>query len=233
MKISKHFRFIAVTVLVALLLVSVAPAQQRDVYDRIREEGTKNSQVMKHLQVLTDVYGPRLTGSPQLKAAGEWAARQMTEWGLKNAALEPWDWGHVGWTSERAYGFITSPVQDSLVFEVLAWTPSTNGVVKGKAFNMVIPDRPTQEELTAYFDSVRQNVRGSIVFYGNPGVVPVNLNPPPKRTPDELAKQRVNPDAPAPQFQGPGSGTTAADCGANYRCLAFQIWAVDWARHAV
>lgn len=203
MKISRHFRFIAVTVFVALLMASVAPAQQRDVYDRIREEGTKNSQVMKHLQILTDVYGPRLTGSPQLKAAGEWAARQMTEWGLKNAALEPWDWGHVGWTSERAYGFITSPVQDSLVFEVLAWTPSTNGVAKGKAFNMVIPDRPTQEELNAYFDSVRQNVRGSIVFYGNPGVVPVNLNPPPKRTPDELAKQRVNPDAPAPQFQGP------------------------------
>ncbi len=196
--------FAAAILLQAMLLPGFAVAQERDVYDRIREEGTKNSQVMKHLQVLTDVYGPRLTGSPQLKASGEWAIKQMAEWGLTNGALEPWDWGHVGWTSERAYGFITAPVQDSLVFEVLAWTPSTNGPVKGKAMNMVLPDRPTQEELTAYLSSVQSQVRGGIVFFGNPAVVPVNLNPPPKRIPDETAKQRMTPDQPAPPpFAGP------------------------------
>ena len=180
-----------------------ALAQQADIYDRIRDEGTKNSQVMKLLQTLTDVHGPRLTGSPQLKAAGEWAAAEMTKWGMKNAALEPWDFGRPGWVNERASGFITAPVQDSLVFEVLAWTPSTTGAVKGKAFNFLLPDRPTQAELTAYFDKVRSDVRGSIVFYGNPGQPGVNINPPAKRTPDDVAKARVNPIAPAPQFQGP------------------------------
>ena len=156
---------------------------------------------MKTLSMLTDVYGPRLTGSPQLKAAGEWAAKQMTDWGMQNAALEPWAFGHPGWVNERASGFITAPVQDSLVFEVLAWTPSTNGVVKGKAFNMVLPDRPTQEELTAYFNSVQADVKGSVVFWGDPGSVAVNITPPAKRIPDDVAKQRVNPDAAAPQFQ--------------------------------
>lgn len=205
MKIQKVLNCVAAAILLqAIVLPSLIVAQpEADIYDRIREEGTKNSQVMKTLSMLTDVYGPRLTGSPQLKAAGEWAAKQMTDWGMQNAALEPWDFGHSGWVNERASGFITSPVQDSLVFEVLAWTPSTNGVVKGKAFNMVLPERPTQEELTAYLESVRGNVKGSIVFWGKAGAVPVNLNPPPKRTPDDVAKQRVNPEAPAPQFQGP------------------------------
>lgn len=205
MKKSMIFRStIVLFVLTAMLLPATALPQQADIYDRIREEGTKNSQVMKTLQVLTDVYGPRLTGSPQLKAAGEWAAAEMTRWGMENAALEPWDFGHPGWVSERASGFITSPVQDSLVFEVLAWTPSTKGVVTGKAYNFLLPDRPTQAELTAHFDKIRNDVRGSVVFYGNPGVVPVNLNPPSKRTPDDEAKRRVTPGAQQqPPFQGP------------------------------
>lgn len=205
MKIRKSLNFIAAAILLqAIVLPGMIFAQpEADIYDRIREEGTKNSQVMKTLSMLTDVYGPRLTGSPQLKAAGEWAAKQMTDWGMKNAALEPWDFGHPGWVNERASGFITAPVQDSLVFEVLAWTPSTNGVVKGKALNMVLPDRPTQEELTAYLNSVQASIKGSIVLWGKPGVVPVNITPPAKRVPDDAAKQRVNPIAPAPQFQGP------------------------------
>jgi hypothetical protein len=157
---------------------------------------------MKHVQMLTDVYGPRLTGSPNLKAAGEWAAQTMTGWGMENAALEPWDWGHPGWVSERASGFITAPVPDSLVFEVLAWTPSTNGAVKGSGFNMTIPNRPTQAELTAYFNEVRGQLRGAIVFMGNPNRVPVDIDPPAKRMPAEQAKERVNPYAEpqTPQF---------------------------------
>ncbi|MBK9153669.1 MAG: M20/M25/M40 family metallo-hydrolase [Chloracidobacterium sp.] len=204
MKTTKFFRSMSILiVMAAMLLPGTAISQERDIYDRIREEGTKNSQVMRILHNLTDVYGPRLTGSPQMKAANEWTAAEMTRWGMENAALEPWDFGSPGWASERASGFITSPVQDSLVFEVLAWTPSTNGAVKGKAFNFILPDRPTQAELTAYFDKIRNDVRGSIVFYGNPGRVPVNINPPAKRLDGDEAKRRVNPDAPPPQFQGP------------------------------
>ncbi len=181
-------------------------AAPTEINERIRKEGTENSQILKTLHQFTDVYGPRLTGSPNLKAAGEWAANQMKEWGFQNTALEPWDWGHPGWVNERASGFITSPAQDSLVFEVLAWTPATKGAVSGQAFQMILPDRPTQAELTTYFDSVKDQVRGKMVLVGNPNKVQVNFEPPSKRIDDELLKRRFDSNAtptPAPQFQGP------------------------------
>ena len=68
-----------------------------DIQAKIRQEENEHSQVMQTVHVLTDVYGPRLTGSPAHKAAAEWAAKQMTSWGFQNAHLEPWDFGHPGW----------------------------------------------------------------------------------------------------------------------------------------
>jgi hypothetical protein len=189
---------IAICLLQTIVLPNILFAQQADINVRIRDEGTKNSQVVKSVQTLADVYGPRLTGSPQLKAAGEWAAKQMTEWGLENAALEPWDWNRPGWVSQRASGFITSPVTDSLVFEVLAWTPSTNGAVRGNAVRLVLPNRPTQVELTAYFESMKDKVRGNIVMFGNPAAQRVNLTPPAKRIADDEAKRRFDPNAERP-----------------------------------
>jgi hypothetical protein len=201
---------LAILLVPGLLLPTTAVAQATqpvgDIYSAVRKEGTDNSQIMKTLHVLSDVYGPRLTGSPNLKAAGEWAMGQMKTWGFENTAMEPWDFGHAGWVNERASGFITSPVQDSLVFEVLAWTPSTNGVVSGPAFNLVLPERPTQAELTSYLESIKGQVRGKIVLFGNPGKVPVNFDPPAKRISDELLKRRYDPAAtPAPTPQPPAA----------------------------
>ena len=92
-------RKLSSVVILAVLVVPLVSirAQERidqDVYWKIRQEGTSNSQILRTLHVLTDVYGPRLTGSPNLKAAGEWAIKQMHAWGLKNGHLEPWDFGH-------------------------------------------------------------------------------------------------------------------------------------------
>src|SRR5687767_11044936 len=111
-------------------VVSLAAEERidQDVYWKIRQEATGNSKILATLHVLTDVYGPRLTGSPNLKAAGEWAIEQMHTWGMKNGHLEPWDWGRPGWTNERLAAHIVSPVKDALVLEAQAWTPGTNGV---------------------------------------------------------------------------------------------------------
>lgn len=201
--------------LMCIVLHGVAPAygqSQAEMFDKIRKEGMENSSIMRTLHFFTDVYGPRLTGSPNLKAAGDWAVRQMTDWQFENAHLEPWDFGHPGWVNERASGFITSPVQDSLVFEVLAWTPGTKKAVKGQAFQMEIPTYtppenkniqmpPTQEELTAYFEKIKTDVRGKIVLMGKPNVVPVNFNPQPKRIDDETLRSRLSGNT--PQFQFP------------------------------
>ncbi len=183
----------------AILLPTFAFSQADDINGRIRKEGMDNSQIMKTLHTLTDVYGPRLTGSPKLKAAGEWAAGQMKTWGFDRTELEPWDWGNPGWVNERASGFIVSPVQDSLVFEVLAWTPGTKKKVIAPAFQMVLPDRPTQAELDAYFNTVRDQIKGKIVLFGNPGKVPVSFEPPPKRIPDDVNARRYDPNNAVPQ----------------------------------
>jgi carboxypeptidase Q len=52
------------------------------VVQKIRHEAFgQNSKVMDSAFYMTDVYGPRLTGSPNAKAAGEWAVKKFQEWG--------------------------------------------------------------------------------------------------------------------------------------------------------
>ena len=53
--------------------------------------------------------------------------QQATAWGLKNAHLEEWDFGHPGWLNDKTAVHLVSPVKDSLVVEALAWTPGTPG----------------------------------------------------------------------------------------------------------
>jgi hypothetical protein len=193
----------------ALLLqpLAVLAQQATDINARIREEGMKSSHIMRMMHYLTDVYGPRLTGSPNHKAAAEWAVKEMQSWGFENVHLEPWDFGHPGWLNERLTAHIVSPVKDSLVCEVLAWTPGTSGTVTAQAFQMILPDKPTQEELIAYFDSVKEKVKGRIVLVGKHQFVPVNINPAPKRLDDQQTKARFDPNNPnAGQFPGRPGG---------------------------
>ncbi len=175
-------------------------AKESNIYDKFRKEETDNSQIFRTLHYFTDVYGPRLTGSPNHKAAADWAVKEMQKWGFDNVHLEVWDFGHPGWVNERAAGFITAPVQDSLVFEVLAWTPGTNGAVKGQAMQLDLPERPTQEELTAYFNGVKDKVKGKMVLIGKPAVIPVSITPPAKRISDEDLQKRLDPNAPQRPF---------------------------------
>ena len=86
---------------VLTLAITLVPAARYEAVDaemnaRIRKEGQERSQIMQTVHYLTDVYGPRLTGSPNHKAAAEWAIKRMTEWGLENGRLEPWEFGHPG-----------------------------------------------------------------------------------------------------------------------------------------
>ena len=103
---------------------------------RFRSEELEHPQIMHTLHMLTDRYGPRVTGTPNHEAAAKWVVAEMTRWGMKNAHLEPWDFGRPGWLNERACAFITAPVKENLNFEVLAWTPSTNGTVTASTIQM-------------------------------------------------------------------------------------------------
>jgi hypothetical protein len=70
------------------LSVSAQEAVNDTVVAQIKGEAFQRSAVMDTLSWIADVYGPRLTGSPTLRQAAEWARDQLTRWGLVNAALE-------------------------------------------------------------------------------------------------------------------------------------------------
>jgi carboxypeptidase Q len=190
-------RAIAVSLIISLFalpLVAETSDREDEIRDRIRKEGMEHSQIMKTMHMLTDVYGPRLTGSPNHKRAADWAVKQMSDWGLQNAHLEPWDFGHPGWLNERLTAHIISPVKDVLSCEVLAWTPSTRGAVRASAHQLILPERPSQEQLTALFEKEKANVRGRIVMVGKHTSLAVDLTPPAKRQTDEQAQQRFGPN---------------------------------------
>jgi hypothetical protein len=196
------FRRLSTLALVLALFAPLAPlaGQSRldpDFNAKIRQEEGSHSQIMRTLHMLADVYGPRVTGSPSLKAAGEWAIAQMQSWGFSNGHLEPWDFGHPGWVNERFSAHITAPVKDQLTCEVLAWTPGTDGAVTAPAYQLQMPERPTPADLSAFLDGERAKVKGRIVLVGKHTMVPVNINPPAKRRSDEEVRAQYDPDNPS------------------------------------
>ena len=204
-------RVVALTLIISLISLPVAAQNgSGDMLSRIRKEAMERSQIMKTMHMFTDVYGPRLTGSPNHKAAAEWAVKQMASWGLENAHLEPWDFKHPGWLNERLTAHLISPVKDPLVCEVLAWTPSTKGTVQASVYQLVLPERPTQEQLTMVFNNHKAKVRGKIILVGKPASVAVNLTPPAKRTSEEQAQRRYGPNAQPFAFPTPSPTPTPA-----------------------
>ena len=199
-----------------LMLISLGggipcPAQSAadpEINRKIRQEENDHSQIMRTMHFLTDVYGPRLTGSPNHKAAANWAIQQMTAWGFENAHLEPWNFGHPGWRNERASGYVVSPIHDQLTFKVWAWTPSTKGTVNADVFQLILPEKPTKEKLAAYLDSVKDKVRKRIVLVGKAEVIPVAIELAPRRLDDKAAAERFDPKNPnAGQFGRGGQQT--------------------------
>ena len=103
-------RAVAVALISTLLCLPIFAQSQsdKDLLERIRQEAMTNSQIMKTMHMFTDVYGPRLTGSPNHKRSAEWAVKQMTAWGLSNGHLHAWDFKHPGWLNERLSAHIVA-----------------------------------------------------------------------------------------------------------------------------
>jgi carboxypeptidase Q len=127
-----------------------------DMVNRIRDEGFHRSQVMDTLFHLTDVLGPRLTGSPGQRAASEWARRRLESWGLENARLEPYEFG-LGWSFRRSEVRMTAPSEALMPALPKAWTPGTAGPVRGEAIRADLED---EED----FEKVRGKLAGKVVL---------------------------------------------------------------------
>lgn len=129
---------------------------------KIKEEGLDRSQVMDIAWWLTDRYGPRLTNSPQMRAAADWSVKKMNEWGLANVKQEPWGspFGR-GWSNERTVLHVTKPEPWPVLAYSKAWTPGTNGLVSADA---ILAPMATDADLDKY----KGQLKGKVVLLQRP-----------------------------------------------------------------
>jgi len=193
--VRKHASVVA---LLALLLAVIplraqAPAVSTSdlaAIHQIREEGfdPKNSKVMETISYLSDVYGPRLTNSPDIKDAAKWTTDKLNEWHLSNVHLEPWGPFGRGWSNERTSVQVIAPHPFPLIAYAKAWTPGTNGPVTADAVFAPI----TKEEDFAKF---KGQLKGKFVLTAAIPENPARFDPQTHRYTDaelaDLAKAEV------------------------------------------
>jgi len=124
-------RAISLCLILALTVGAQSP-ELADVYAQIRAEETNNSKIMWIIHQIADVHGHRVTGSPALKSASDWAVKTLSSWGLVNAHLEPWTFQPPsaakpvpGWENVALSADAVKPFRGQLMVKPLAWTPST------------------------------------------------------------------------------------------------------------
>ncbi len=149
-----------------------------DVINRIKEGESKHSQIMEMVGYLTDVTGPRLTGSPNLKKAQEYALDRLHEWGLANARLEAWGPFGRGWSLENFTASMIAPTFGSLIAYPKAWSPGTNGAVRGE---VVFLDVQTVADLPKFKGKLKEKI---VLLTATRPVAP-NFTQPAQRTTDE------------------------------------------------
>src|SRR4051794_34349915 len=187
-------RFSAACGVVLACIVTAAASEpvNEEVVARIKMEGFQDSKVMDTVSWLSDVYGPRLSGSDNLRHAAEWVRARMTEWGLAHAALEPYDTTYRGWTLDQFSLEMSAPQYMRIQGYPMAWSPAL-APVTGTPI-LVEVKTPTD------FEKYRGKLRGRIVMNGRPDATDVNFEPDAKRlTAEELRKQsaQTRPGAPA------------------------------------
>ena len=165
--------------------------------DRIKEEGMKRSQVMATLSYLTDVIGPRLTGSPNMKRANEWTRDRLAAWGLANAHLEAWGPFGRGWTLKRFSAQVVAPQCIPVIAYPKAWSPGTEG-------SMAAPVVYFDAKSEADFARFKGKIKGAIVLTATPREVQAHFEPLGTRMTDSELLALA--DAPEPEARGAGRG---------------------------
>jgi carboxypeptidase Q len=185
------------------------------VINKIKAEEFQNSKVMDHAYYLTDVYGPRLAGSPGYKAAADWAAREMEKWGLTHVKLERFPFGR-GWTSTRFTAAMKEPQYAPLIGAARPWSPGTNGPVAGEPMIAQICNDADMEKF-------KGKLKGKIVLLQQPTPVVPETGVVMRRLSDaELAAEAMAPDpSPRSPFAAPiptaGRTSSRGGCPAEQR----------------
>src|SRR5712671_1258477 len=216
MRLTKALTVAAVTLASGLPVAAQWTAAEKpdlDAIYKIKDEGLQRSKVMETASYLTDVYGPRMTGSPDLAEAADWTTKTMTSWGLSNVHLEKWPFGR-GWRSERFAAMALTPRAYPLIAYPKAWTPGTNGPVTGEAVIALINDEKD-------FDGFRGKLRGKFVLSVPMRDVPAHFEADGRRYSEaqlvDLSKQ--------PQAAGRGgAGRGNVQAAQNFNKKKSQFW---------
>jgi len=137
---------------------------------RLRDEGTNRSQIADLFGYLTDVIGPRLTGSPNCRRANEWTRDKLTSWGLTNAQIEAWGPFGRGWSLKRFSAQVIEPQAIPLIAWPKAWSCGSERPLEGEA---VYLDARTDAE----FEQFKGKLKGCIVLISVPRELPVHFEP--------------------------------------------------------
>ncbi|HST51913.1 MAG TPA: M20/M25/M40 family metallo-hydrolase, partial [Pyrinomonadaceae bacterium] len=176
------------------------PAPTPDIIERIKDEGLHRSQLMQTLEYLTDVIGPRLTGSPALRRANDWTKDRLTGWGLSNAHLEGWPFGR-GWTLKRFSAEVVEPQTFPLLAYPRAWSPGLDAPLTA---DVVVVDAKNEDELQKY----KGQLKGKIVLAGAVRDLKPHFDPVAKRLSEKELLELADAPDPATVPQRPRTPPT-------------------------
>lgn len=150
----------------SLAVIAATPAAMaqksgQDDTAQIIDEGLNRSEVMIYAHQLMDGIGARLTNSPQMRQAEDWAIAKFTELGLQNVRRDGFEFGR-GWSINSSSVRLVSPRPVDFDAIPVAWTPGTNGPVSAPI--IVAP-----MSKLAHFDKWRGKLKGKIVLVSLPG----------------------------------------------------------------
>ncbi len=168
-------------------------------------QATEHSEVMKNLEYLADVIGPRLTGSAAMRRANDWTAERFKVYGL-TAAIEPWDFG-VTWERGTVSARLISPFPRGVTAQSWAWTAGNGG--KPSAGPVVRVNVSSAESLAVY----RGRMKGAWLLTGAPGTI-WNPDAPPMSAADSAALRA--------RFQNPNRAPQDTSAAAVARRRQFQ-----------
>jgi hypothetical protein len=196
---------------IAVLVLLALPALSQEhidlgVVDRIKTEAFERSKVMETLRNLSDVHGPRLTGSPGFDGAARWAMGELNGYGIEKVHLEKWGPFGRAWSLEQSSLELIEPSYSQLTAVPLAWSASTNGPVTGELvlapMHGSFRDGPKKYKETwdAYRTKWAGKLNGKIVLLSEPKVPAQQTNPQFRRYTAAELTDMENAPAPAAKF---------------------------------
>jgi carboxypeptidase Q len=191
-----YVEFAAVVALTFALTLAAAGqsvwlAPDPAVIGKFQDESSQHSHIMEVVGYLTDVYGPRLTNSPNIREAAEYAVKTLSSWGLANVHEEMWGPFGRGWSNELFEANEIAPRHFPLIAYPKAWTPGTDGPITADA----IYARIEREEDFAFY---RGRLRGMFVLTAPMRVVEAQFEAPAHRFTDQELADLAQPRPPQP-----------------------------------